>query len=58
LAKTKKYVSYDIELKPNCQVSRILMSPRPIFSDRSENDPKFLFLPKILKKQKKNGQKY
>jgi hypothetical protein len=26
--------------KPNCQVSRILMNPRPIFSDRSENDPK------------------
>jgi hypothetical protein len=25
--------------KPNCQVSRILMNPRPIFSDRSENDP-------------------
>jgi hypothetical protein len=25
--------------KPNCQVSRILINPRPIFSDRSENDP-------------------
>jgi hypothetical protein len=25
--------------KPNYQVSRILMHPRPIFSDRSENDP-------------------
>jgi hypothetical protein len=25
--------------KPNYQVSRILMYPRPIFSDRSENDP-------------------
>jgi hypothetical protein len=24
--------------KPNCQVSRILMNPHPIFSDRSEND--------------------
>jgi hypothetical protein len=27
--------------KPNCQVSRILMSPRPILSDSSENFPKF-----------------
>jgi hypothetical protein len=25
--------------KPNCQVSRILMNPRPILSDSSENDP-------------------
>jgi hypothetical protein len=25
--------------KPNFQVSRILMSPRPILSDSSENDP-------------------
>jgi hypothetical protein len=25
--------------KPNCQVSRVLMNPRPILSDRSENDP-------------------
>jgi hypothetical protein len=25
--------------KPNCQVSRILMNPRPNVSDRSENDP-------------------
>jgi hypothetical protein len=24
--------------KPNCQVSRILMNPRPILSDSSEND--------------------
>jgi hypothetical protein len=24
--------------KPNCQVPRILMNPRPIFSNRSEND--------------------
>jgi hypothetical protein len=24
--------------KPNCQVSRILMNPRPIFVKRSEND--------------------
>jgi hypothetical protein len=28
--------------EPNCQVSRILMKPRPIFSDSSENDPKIL----------------
>jgi hypothetical protein len=26
--------------KPNCQVSRILMNPRPILSDSSENDPR------------------
>jgi hypothetical protein len=26
---------------PNCQVSRILMNPRPIFSNRSENDPAY-----------------
>jgi hypothetical protein len=25
--------------KPNCQVSRILMNPRPILSDSSEKDP-------------------
>jgi hypothetical protein len=25
--------------KPNCQVSKILMNPRPILSDSSENDP-------------------
>jgi hypothetical protein len=25
--------------KPNCQVSRILMNPRPILSDSSENHP-------------------
>jgi hypothetical protein len=25
--------------KPNCQDSRILMNPRPILSDSSENDP-------------------
>jgi hypothetical protein len=25
--------------KPNCQVSRILMNPRPILSDSSENAP-------------------
>jgi hypothetical protein len=25
--------------KPNYQVSRILMNPRPILSDSSENDP-------------------
>jgi hypothetical protein len=25
--------------KPNYQVSRILMNPRPIFWNRSENDP-------------------
>jgi hypothetical protein len=25
--------------KPNCQVSRILVNPRPILSDSSENDP-------------------
>jgi hypothetical protein len=25
--------------KPNCQVSRILMNPRPILFDSSENDP-------------------
>jgi hypothetical protein len=25
--------------KPNCQVSRILMKPRPILSDSLENDP-------------------
>jgi hypothetical protein len=24
---------------PNCQVSRILMNPRPILSDSSENHP-------------------
>jgi hypothetical protein len=24
---------------PNCHVSRILMNPRPILSDSSENDP-------------------
>jgi GTP cyclohydrolase I len=24
--------------KPNCQVSRILMNPRPIYGKRSEND--------------------
>jgi hypothetical protein len=28
-----------INNKTNCLVSRILMNPRPIFSDRSENDP-------------------
>jgi hypothetical protein len=27
--------------KPNCQVSRILMNPRPILSDPSENHPPF-----------------
>jgi hypothetical protein len=27
--------------KPNCQVSRILMNPRPILSDSSENDPEY-----------------
>jgi hypothetical protein len=25
--------------KPNCQVSRILMNPRPVLSDSAENDP-------------------
>jgi hypothetical protein len=25
--------------KPNCQVSRILMNPRPILFDSSEHDP-------------------
>jgi hypothetical protein len=30
--------------KPNCQVSRILMNPRPILSDSSENDPEVKFL--------------
>jgi hypothetical protein len=28
--------------KPNCQVSRILMNPRPILSDSSENQPVYL----------------
>jgi hypothetical protein len=45
--------------KPNCQVSRILMNPRPIVSDYSENDPVnklsfifffiFLFVPILAK---------
>jgi hypothetical protein len=30
--------------KPNCQVSRILMNPRPILSDSSENHPIIQFL--------------
>jgi hypothetical protein len=30
--------------KPNCQVSRILMNPRTILSDSSENDPASSFL--------------
>jgi hypothetical protein len=36
--------------KPNCQVSRILMDPRPIYVKRSENDSYYLFkIPEILK---------
>jgi hypothetical protein len=39
LAKTKKTCLMILNDKPNCQVSRILMIPRPILSDSSENDP-------------------
>jgi hypothetical protein len=34
--------------KPNCQVSRILMNPRPIFSNRSENDQTILLMHTIF----------
>jgi hypothetical protein len=36
--------------KPNCQVSRILMNPRPIYGKRSENDS--IAQKKILQKIK------
>jgi hypothetical protein len=46
LAKTKKLNNKQknkcliiLNDKPNCQVSKILMNPRPIFLNRSENDP-------------------
>jgi hypothetical protein len=44
--------------KPNCQVSRILMNPRPILSDSSENDPEGISISKseylaLLMREKK-----
>jgi hypothetical protein len=36
--------------KANCQVSRILMNPRPILSDSSENDPFLCLLKKCVLK--------
>jgi hypothetical protein len=36
--------------KPNCQVSRILLNPRPILSDSSENDPEFSVEKKLFYK--------
>jgi hypothetical protein len=44
LANTKKNACLMVlNEKPNCQVSRILMNPGSIFSDRSENDPDVSF---------------
>jgi hypothetical protein len=34
--------------KPNCQVSRILMSPRLIFLNRSENDSTLMYVLLVL----------
>jgi hypothetical protein len=43
--------------KPNCQVSRILMNPRPILSDSSENHPKVsFFVLKIRSSSDKNAE--
>jgi hypothetical protein len=39
--------------KPNCQVSRILMNPRPILSDSSEIHPNTKFFQKFIKPTKK-----
>jgi hypothetical protein len=38
LAKTKNTSLMILNDKPNCQVSRILINPRPIYVKRSEND--------------------